>query len=168
MCRFISIAVEDEPEAKRLFGGYSLWKNENKSFISAVDIKFKTLWVTDGHCSCDLYSYPYDPIAEAEKYRKKFSKSKYRKKGWTSDKVEREVEFILSRKSREKGGLSDSLFFSLQNYVKVIGRCYFHLGWYTGDQNKQGINILESSEKCLSSGSVESSEIKEDVLYKFI
>ncbi len=168
MCRFISIAVEDEREAKRIFGGYSLWKNDNKSFISEVDTKFKTLWVTDGQCSCNLYSYPYDPVAEAEKYRKKFSRSKYRKKGWTEEKIEREVKFILNRKSKDKGGLSESLFYSLHHYVKEVGCCYFHLGWYSGDQNRQGINIHERPEIRLSSGSVEASEISEDVLYKFI
>jgi hypothetical protein len=161
------MAVENQKEAKRIFGGCSLWKNENKSFKSEVGTKFNSFWVTGGQCSCALYSYPYDPEAESEKFRKKFSRLKYRKKGWSQDRVEREVEQILNRKSKEKGGLSEFLFHCLQNYTKEVGRNYFHFGWYSGDQNKQGLKIVERTEVILSSGLVNASEIYEDVLYTF-
>lgn len=161
------MAVEDDRDAKRVFGGYSLWKNENKSFGSELDPEFHALWVTTGQCSCSLYFYPYDPEEEAEKFRKKFSRLKYRKKGWTHDKVEKEVEHILNNRPKAKGGLSDPLFHCLKNYTSDVGSCYFHLGWYSGDQNKQGLEIVERAQMKLSSGSVDASDIYEDVLYTF-
>ena len=166
MCRFISTAVEDEGAAKRIFAGYSLWKNENESFKTEVGSAFKTMWLTDAHCSCAFYTSPYDPEAEAVKFRKKFTKPKYRKRGWTQERIEREEEHILKR-SMEKGGLSESLFHCLQRYATEVGRCYFHIGWYSGDQNRQGLKIDERSEVLISSGSVNASEVYEDVFYTF-
>ncbi len=122
MCRFISIAVEDEREAKRIFGGYSLWKNDNKSFISEVDTKFKTLWVTGGHCSCELYSYPYDPVAEAEKCKRKYSRSKYRKKGCPEEKIERDAEYFEQRRNRPwLRRKKDGRFLSVPAIASMVG-----------------------------------------------
>ena len=161
------MAVENEREAKAIFAGYSLWKNENKSFNFELDSGFEALWVTDAHCSCAFYSEPYDPEAEAEKLRKRFSKSKYRKKGWTQERIEREVEHILNNKSKTEGGLSEPLFLCLQSYVTKIGRCYFHVGWYSGDQTKQGLKIDVRSKVSVSLGAINVSEIDKDVLYTF-
>jgi hypothetical protein len=166
MCRFISIAVENVEEAKRLFAGYTVWANENKSFKSELPPQFGTLWVTDGHCSCDFYSDPYDPENEAQKLRKRFSKLKYKKKGWSEERIEREVKQILG-KPKQEGGLSSLLFSCIQHYTKNIGSCYFHVGWYDGDQTKQGLRIVDYANVSINSGSVNASDIDEDVLYKF-
>ena len=161
------MAVEDKGKAKRIFVGYNLWDNENKSFKTEVAAEFDKLWVTDAHCSCAFYSEPYDPEVEVEKLKKRFSKPKYRKKGWTQERIDREVERILRIKSKDEGGLSKPLFHCLQNYVKEIGSCYFHIGWYSGDQTKQGLKIDEYSKVSISSGSINASEIYENVLYTF-
>jgi len=166
MCRFISIAIEDVDEAKRFFAGYTVWENENKSFKSEVPPQYGTLWVTDGHCSCDFYSDPYNPESEAQKLRKRFSKPKYKKKGWSEERIESEVKKILS-KPKQEGGLSSLLYSCIQNYTKAIGCCYFHVGWYDGDQTKQGLNIVERSNVPINSSSVNASNISENVLYKF-
>ena len=167
MCRFISMAFEDKIEAKKIFAGYSLWDSENNSFRLEVPSVFNAVWVTDAHCSCDFYSEPYDPIMAAEKIKKRFSKPKYRKKGWSQERIEREVEHILKKPSREVGGLSEPLYHCIKTYIQEIGSCYFHIGWYSGDQNKQGLKINERSEHSISSGSFKASEINEDVLYIF-
>ena len=166
MCRFISIAVEDPEEAKRIFPGYTVWDNENKSFKSKVPQKYKALWVTDGHCSCDYYSDPYDPENEAQKLKKRFSKPKYKKKGWSEERIEREIKHILS-KPKEEGGLSSLLFLCIQNYTKTVGSCYFHVGWYNGDQTKQGLDINERTKVSLSAGPFKSNDVNENVLYEF-
>lgn len=131
MCRFVSVAVEDSEEAKKIFAGYSVWENENKSFKSEVPSHFDTFWLTDGHCSCDFYFDSYNPEEEAKKLRKKFSKAKYKKKGWSQERIERGIEHILS-KPKEEGGLSKLLFSCIQSYTKKVGSCYFHVGWYRG------------------------------------
>ncbi len=166
MCRFISIAVKEENQAKLIFTGYSLWSNQNKSFGREVPNDFEKLWVTDAYCSCAYYTDPFDPEMEAEKLRKKLSKPKYKKKGWTAERVEREVEKILTKKSNA-GGLSEPLYDNLRKYVSEVGSCYFHVGWYTGDQSKQRININERLSLNMASGSILASEINEDVLYTF-
>lgn len=167
MCRFISMAVEDVAEAKRTFAGYVLWGNENKSFKSEVPAKFETLWVTDGHCSCGFYSKPYDPEVEKEKLSKRFSKPKYRKKGWSPERIEREVEYIL-KKPKAEGGLSGPLFSCLQSYTSEVGCCYFHMCWYSGDQDKQGLRIDGRLKVSINSGAVGATEIHENVLYIFM
>jgi hypothetical protein len=166
MCRFISIAVEDAYEAKRFLVGYEIWENENKSFKSAVPPHFGTLWVTDGNCSCGLYSDPYDPKNEADKLRKRFSKQKYKKRGWTEERIEQEIKQIL-RRPKDEGGLSSQLFSCIQNYTKIAGSCYFHVGWYSGDQTMQGLNILEYAKVSINSGSFNAGDIIEYVLYEF-
>ena len=166
MCRFISIAVEDVEEAKKIFAGYTVWGNENKSFKSEIPQQYNTLWITDGHCSCDFYSDPYDPENEAQKLRKRFSKPKYKKKGWSQERIEREIEHILN-KPKEECGLSTSLFLCIQSYTKSIGSCYFHVGWYSGDQTKQGLNIVERSKVSVRTGSFNANDVNENVLYNF-
>jgi hypothetical protein len=166
MCRFISMAVENVAEARRIFAGYALWDNENKSFKSEVPAKFEMLWVTDGHCSCGFYSKPYDPIVEKEKLIKRFSKPKYRKKGWSPERIEREVEAILN-KPKVEGGLSRPLFSCLQSYTSEAGCCYFHMGWYSGDPDRQGLRIDKRLNVTISSGAIGAVEIYENVLYEF-
>ncbi len=166
MCRFISIAVENSKEAISIFAGYEVWENENKSFKFEVPINCHALWVTDGHCSCDLYSEAYDPEVEAQKLRKRFSKPKYKKKGWSQERIEREIKHILNRPIK-KGGLSMPLFSCIQRYTKNTGNCYFHVGWYSGDQTKQGLSIFERKNISLSGGAFTESEVKENTLYKF-
>ncbi len=112
------MAVEDHGEAKTIFSGYNLLGNANKSFNIEAPSGFKALWVTDAHCSCAFYSEPYDPEVEAKKLRKRFSKTKYRKKGWTQERIDREVEYILRIRPKDEGGLSMLLFQCLQKYVK--------------------------------------------------
>ena len=166
MCRFISIAVEDSKEAKSIFAGYQVWENENKSFKSEVPPHYHSFWVTDGHCSCDLYSEPFDPDIEAQKLRKRFSKSKYKKKGWSQERIDKEINYILNRPVK-KGGLSKLLFSCIESYTKSSGSCYFHIGWYSGDQTKQGINIFEQKYVSLSDGAFNEGEVNENILYKF-
>ena len=160
------MAVEDVAEARRIFAGYVLSGNENKLFKSEVPAKFETLWVTDGHCSCGFYSKPYDPEVEKEKLIKRFSKPKYRKKGWSPERIEREAETIL-KKPKMEGGLSQPLFSWLQSYTSEVGCCYFHMGWYSGDPDKQGLRIDERLRVSIGSGADGAAEIYENVLYEF-
>jgi len=166
MCRFISIAVEDTVEAKRYFAGYSVWDNDNKSFKSEVPSHYNALWVTNGHCSCDLYSNPSDPDKEAEKLRKRFSKPKYKKKGWSQERIDREINHIL-KKPKNEGGLSAMLFSCIHNYTNEIGSCFFHVGWYNGDQTKQGLNIVKRAKLSIERDSFNANNVNENVLYEF-
>lgn len=166
MCRFISIAVEDAEEAKKIFAGYSVWDNENKSFKPEIPSQYHLFWVTDGHCSCGFYSDPYDPEYESRKLRKKYSKQKYKKKGWSQERIEREIEHIMS-KPKEKGGLSPLLFSCIEAYIKSKGSCYFHIGRYSGDQTKQGPNITDRKKVSVSSGAIAENEVNENTLYEF-
>lgn len=167
MCRFISIAVEDKEAAKRIFVGYSIEKNENIWFKREVPENFDTLWVTDTHCSCAFYSEPYDPDLEAEKIKKKFCKPKYKKRGWTEERIHREVAQILNR-PKIRGGLSESLFHCLRLFTKESGHCYFHIGWYTGDQTKQRLTIEERIGLEIASEKFDANDIYENMIYTFI
>ena len=160
------MAFEDKSEAKNIFSGYTILDCKNIVFISEVNPHFDTVWVTDGHCSCSLYSEPYDPVLAAEKLRKKFTKPKYRKKGWSEDRVEREVERIL-KTSKIEGGLSSLLFQCIQTYTKTIGMCQMHVGWYSGDQNEEGISIYERLDFPINTNIEKANEIYENVLYTF-
>ena len=158
------MAVEDKSKAKLIFAGYDIWGCENKSFISKVNSNFDTLWVTEGQCLCSLFSEPYDPLLAAEKLRKKFSKPKYRKKGWSEARIEREIERI-QKTSKKEGGLSSLLFNNIQTYTKEVGICQMHVGWYSGDQNKEGIIINECVDFIVSANVGRAREINENVLY---
>lgn len=166
MCRFISIAVEDVEKVKKVFAGYRVWENENKSFKSEIPAQYHPLWVTDGHCSCDFYADPFNPENEAQKLRKRFSKSKYKKKGWSQERIEREIGHILN-KPIQKGGLSTPLFSCIESYTKSTGSCYFHIGWYSGDQTKQGLNITERKKVSVTGEAITENEVNENILYEF-
>ena len=166
MCRFISIAVEDKDAAKRIFAGYSLSENENPSFKKEIPEHYQALWVTDSLCSCAFYMEPYDPKSEAEKLIKKVSKPKYKKKGWSKEKIEREVAQLLGR-PKAGGGLSKPLFECVRVYAKTCGDCYWHIGRYAGDQTKEGVRIMDRVVVELGSDSVEAEDIDENVLYRF-
>lgn len=160
------MAIKDNAEAKKIFSGYVIYACENKSFRSVMLPEFNSVWVTDGHCSCNFYSEPYDPILAIEKLRKIFSKPKYRKKGWTNDRIEKEIKKILKTTHKNDGGLSEPLFNCLQTYTREVGLCQIHIGWYSGDQNNEGLRIEEILELLISNNFNKAIEIKENVLYK--
>lgn len=161
MCRFISIAVENVKEAERIFADYNVWKNDNKSFDSEIPSKHNALWITDGQCSCNFYSDPYNPKKEERKFRKKFSK-----KGWPSERKDKEVRKNLN-KLKHEGGLNSELYSCIQNYTNNVGDCYLHIGWYDGDQTIENINIIEHTEISSNSTFFDSNNIIENVLYRF-
>jgi len=164
MCRFISMAFEYKEEAKRIFGGYKVWDNENQAFNLEVPTDYASLWITDGHCSCCYYTYPYDPEKDADKLRKRYRK---KKKGWSAERIEQEVAKTISSRNKENGGLSDPLFACIKDYVREAGPCYFHIGWFSGDQTKQGIKFRGRQAQTLATGEFGAENVLEDVLYRF-
>ena len=109
---------------------------------------------------------PYDPKSEAEKLIKKVSKPKYKKKGWSKEKIEREVAQLLGR-PKAGGGLSKPLFECVRVYAKTCGDCYWHIGWDAGDQTKEGVRIIDRVGFEVGSDSVEAEDIDENILYRF-
>ncbi len=166
MCRFIALAVKEKQFVYESFAGYCVSKNTNATLVNAVPEGYTWLWITDGHCSCGLYTPIPDIDKEITKIRKKYSKPKYKKKGWNDKRINEKIEGIKMK--CRSGGLSEPLYKDLRNYVITHRKCFFFIGWISGNPNEEPFSIAGVESFEISGESVSQSEFKENLLYKMI
>jgi hypothetical protein len=166
MCRFIALAVKEKQPVYEALSGYFLSDNTNTTLVNAVPGGYTWLWITDGHCSCGFYTPILDIDKEITKIRKKYSKPKYRKKGWNEKRINEKIEGI--KKKCRSSGLSEPLYKALRNYLITHRKCFFFIGWISGDPNEEPFSITGVENFEISGESFNQSDIKENLLYRMI
>lgn len=146
MCYFITIAVDEKHEStlqQKLRSSFRLSRSENpyiKAHLKPQDVSFV---MADGMCACDLFRKPQ--LAESEnreeKLRRKYSKPKYKKLGWTEAKIERAIADILSKPTNEFSGLRADLRWQLCDLVADVGRVSILVHFYSGDTETDEVQI---------------------------
>lgn len=163
MCRYITLAVDNTEALRSIFSGFSLSICNNQSILGQLPDGYIAFWLTDGHCSCDLYTIDFDPEEEIEKIYRKYSKPKYRKLGWTARRIQDKIDG-LKKKQKTQQGLNVDLQNKLYEYVKQHGQCFLLVSWYSGDIDSETVNIGENIACDLSTPSP--TAFNENVLYK--
>ena len=120
--------------------GYHLSRAESDDWIKSIHKDDVSYLVLTFWCSCDLTSIRREEsqISEEEidkirnKTVSKLSKPKYRKRGWTPDKIELEAEKVIQNAihrpyCNSKFGLSDTLIENLENLLRDILRLSIYM-----------------------------------------
>lgn len=141
MCRFLALAVKNGDSARSALAEFYVYPNSNKSLLKTVPGNYTWLWVTDGHCSCGLFDYPFDLEAEIEKIRTKYTKPKYKKQGWTERRIEEKIKSLRKKEKSRPGGLDGKLYAVLKEYVGSAGECFLYLGWASGAPDDEAFSV---------------------------
>jgi hypothetical protein len=121
MCLFIAFAIENTKKAALFFSKFECSKNLNTSFNERLPPKYSSFWLTLGECSCHFYSNVYNKEEEYQQLKKKFSASKYKKKGWSEKRIEKEI-ILIQNKSKKKRWIRLITFFI---HKKLCTRYWF-------------------------------------------
>lgn len=147
MCYFITIAVDEKHEStlkQKLRSSFRLSRSENPSIKARLKPQDVSFAMTDGMCACDLFRKPQQLESEnrEEKLRRKYSKPKYKKLGWTEAKIERAIANILSKPTNEvSSGLRADLRWQLCDLVADVGRVSILVHFYSGDTETDEVLI---------------------------
>ncbi len=156
MCYFIACAVPDShgPAVKRLVG-FSASKCGNRSVHRVFDVAVAAYWIMDGMCACGLFQTPRDRVAQdiearAEKIRRKYRLPRYRKRGWTEEKIEEAVTELRERHRRGARGEDDEIHIGLSRVLakdfgdlaREAGWAAFLVHWFRGDVNDEDLSAF--------------------------
>ena len=143
MCTFIAIASRDLDSVKSMLTGYTIYPAENASLRRLLPENYAWSWLTDGHCACSLHIEPYDVDAEIAKIRSKYSKPKFRKRGWNERRIEDKIAGLKKTRVTDTGGLASGLLDSFFEVVRAKADLHFVINFFSGDQNKETVSVFK-------------------------
>lgn len=146
MCYFITIAVDEKHEStlkQKLRSSFTISPSENPSIKTNLEPQDVSFVLTNGMCACDLFSPPQERKSEDrdEKLRRKYSKPKYKKLGWTAAKIERAIADSLRKPTNEFSGLRADLRWQLCDLVAAVGQLSIVVHFYSGDPETDEVPI---------------------------
>jgi hypothetical protein len=100
MCYFITLAVPKRHAAfvaEAAPRGLSVWPWPDRSLQASLPDGYVTFYITNGHCSCDLYRTRRH---DASPPRDEHLRRTYAKRGWSPAKIERAVAQSLANKKQ--------------------------------------------------------------------
>ncbi len=149
MCYFITVSVPRTKEdilKSNIPRGLSIFECSNPSIIEYLPKDYSLYYLITGMCSCDLFSEENNE-EDIQKTEKKLIK-KYRKKGWSENKIKRAITQSLSHatSNKSKAGLRDDAKMFLADIATKAGNIKIIVHMYSGDQNAERFDIQEGIE----------------------
>ena len=175
MCSFILTTVNEFHASSLKSGmGYSMEEIGIDDWENPYHIGDKTFRVTDGFCSCHLVYFDQEHIipttGELELIRQKtidkLSKPKYRKRGWTKEKVLHEAENRVQKAKQSwtssvKPGLTRPLVSNIEWLLQKIPRIGLYVYYGHGE-----ISVpLEKEEIKIDALILDPSKIQKGIYY---
>lgn len=140
MCYFLTIGLPGSitPKIKEAFpSGMAVWQCENKSIMAHLPPECHGYVVTTGMCSCDIYHWvSKDPEEEIQKLREK-----YRKKGWSKNKIDRAVEEATAARTTKSSGLRADTREAISRVAASCGVVHVFVHFYSGDQTTEEVPV---------------------------
>lgn len=167
MCYFITVAVDKNHEAllkATLGSSFRLSRSKNASIISNLQPNDAAFELTDGMCSCGLYASTDGGEDSAEKIRRKYSKPKYKKRGWTEVKIERAIADSLLKPKKEFSGLRPDLRSQLAGLASQTGRLALVVHYYSGAIDTEEVPTSQKNVVSCEELQTEDDTVAEDVL----
>lgn len=164
MCYFITISAEEDLKQitkEILPSGLILRENNNTFFVKRLGEKFKSFNVVDGLCSCSLYPLllPESKNDEIEQVIKK-----YKRKGWSKNKIQRALEEMKKKLPREPVPLREFI----AETVKNVDDLWLYAHQYSGLIESEKLESGESRELKVSDFLDKNTEILENELVKIV
>jgi hypothetical protein len=146
MCYFITVSVPKSKEEifkSNIPRGLSIIECSNPSIIEYLPKSYSPYYLITGMCSCDLFSEESNE-EDLQKTEHKLIK-KYRKKGWSENKIKRAISQSLSDSTSNisKAGLRDDAKMLLSDIAVKVGKIKIIVHMYSGDQNAERFDIQE-------------------------
>ncbi len=140
MCYFLTIGIHRSitPEIKKAFpSDMAVWQCENKNIMAHLPPECHGYAVTTGMCSCDIYHWASnDPEEDIKKL-----KEKYRKKGWSKNKIDRAVEEATAARKTKSSGLRADAREAISSVAASFGVVHVFVHFYSGDQTTEEVTI---------------------------
>lgn len=147
MCYFITVAVHSDYEQllrEYLTPEYSVIQTGNPTFARFLPKLFRSFLITQGMCSCGLYSKPGNYENTYENIKKKIEKKMLKKKGiWSDAKIERAIKESISALKTNESGLNKALVNSLSKIVDKTDHMFLLIHWYSNNVENEHIEALE-------------------------
>lgn len=167
MCTFIAIATRDPHRAMPHFCSYTIFAASSDSLRRALTDDYSWFWLTDGHCACSLHIEPFDVDVEIAKIKSKYSKPKFRKRGWNDRRIADKIAGLRKTRATNRGGMASGLFDSLLQASIADPSMRFVINFYSGNQDTEVVEIF-TEEKIGSTSDLEgAAQIRRNVLYSF-
>ena len=144
MCYFITVAVDEKYVAlmkAKLRSSFHLSSTGNHTIVDSLRADEVAFVLTDGMCSCDLYCRPHAIEDNEEKLRRKYAKPKYKKLGWSEDKINRAIADSLRKPPGELTGLRADLRWQLCNLAAEAGRVSLVVHFYSGGTETEEVPL---------------------------
>lgn len=169
MCFYITVAVERKHKSllkAKLRGSFTVSPIDNPSILSNLKPGQVAFVVTDGMCSCSLYTRTYALEDTEEKVRRKYSK--YKKHGWTEAKINRAIADSLSRPKPDFLGLRSDLRSQLADLASEAGRVFLVVHYYSDGTETEEVPII--GKKVLSCETMQNNDesVEEDTLIEIL
>jgi len=140
MCYFLTIGIPGSLATviKEAFpSDMAVWQCENKNIMVHLPSECHGYVVTTGMCSCDIYQWANkDPEEDIKKL-----KEKYRKKGWSKNKINRAVEEATAARSTKSSGLRADAREAISRVAVSFGVVHVFVHFYSGDQTTEEVTI---------------------------
>jgi len=146
MCYFITISIPKTGikfAQEKIPREIHLSETSNPSLEGLLPKDYVNFLVITGGCSCDLFNED-DLEANKEDVIKKLT-HKYKKKGWTENKIKKAVSQSISNSSTGgNSGLRDDLKFFLSDIALHLKEIRIIVHWYGGAVDQEKIKTKES------------------------
>jgi hypothetical protein len=153
MCYFVLVGFS--PEARSIARGLlkstcHLRETTNPSVLGALPAGWHAGYLADEMCGCDMYADPATedaPLARDERlatFRRKHSKPKYRKRGWSDAKIERAIhqmkEDAAHRPSTALRGIRIDVRRSIAELAQAAGSVRTLVHFFSGSVAEEWIS----------------------------
>lgn len=171
MCYFITVAVDEKYVAlmkAKLRSSFNLSSTGNHAIVGSLRTGDAAFVLTDGACACGLYGPPRVPEDKEEKLRRKYARPKYKKRGWSEDKINRAIADGLRKPPGELSGLRADLRWQLCDLAAEAGRVSLVVHFYSGGTETEEIPLKGKKVVRCEELQDDNYSVEEDVLVEII
>lgn len=178
MCYFVVVAVPSSaiPSARAFLR--SMQPADNASIEATLPDDWQAFYLKEGMCACTLYSDPDRPETtksldeRAAAFREKHAKPKYRKRGWTPERIEQAIEELKERESasRPSGfvGLRGDVRVELADLALATGAVRALVHWFSGGLERESVHVTDERRITVDAFVAGTTPMERDVLYEIV
>lgn len=181
MCYFVLVAFPPEaiPAARaQLRSTFGMRPANNPSLDASLPAGWSAFLLNDGMCGCDMYSHPdrkevaVPPAERARAFREKHAKPKYRKRGWTEERIERAIAQMQEpdRAPAARGftGLRGDVRKALAEVARAAGPARLLVHRFSGIIEKERLSLAGEHRVDAAELVAGTTPVQADVLYEIV
>ncbi len=179
MCDFVLVAFPESavPAARGVLRStFGMQPANNASFDAQIPDDWTAVVLMEGMCGCDMYCDPdrverVVPLEErARAFREKHAKPRYRKRGWTEERVEQAIAEMEERTARmpDFNGLRIDVRRTLVELARATGAARVLVHTFTGGIETERLTVAAERQLALDAFLAGTPPVQRDVLYEVV